>query len=132
MCAHATRPTPTHPGGTALTAWSHTLAAAPPQMAAEGASRTVSKQHKSVDADEHLQDATRTAHGQLLRASARPSTHAGGPAGWRRTAARQTMRQPPPNRPRQPPQRGAEHDGDEALHEERARIDGAELGALSK
>ena len=38
--AHATRPTSAHPGGTALAAWPHALASAPPPTAAEAASRT--------------------------------------------------------------------------------------------
>ena len=130
--ARTTRATPARPCGTARTTWSHTLADTPPQMAAERAPRTVSKQHKSIDADAHLQDGSEVARGRLLRAKARPSARSGHPVAWLPTAARQAERKPPPNQPTLQPKRTAGHEAIEALHDDHVPADAAMLGALSE
>ena len=130
--ARTTHATSAHLCSTARTAWSHTLAAAPPQTAAEGAPRTASKQPKSIDTDAHLQDGSKVACGRLLRAKARPSTYASHPVAWLATAARQMERQPPTDRPTLQPKRTARHEAIEALHEEHVPADRAMLGALSE
>ena len=130
--ARTTHATSAHLCSTARTAWSHTLADTPPQTAVEGALQTASKRHKSIDADAHLQDASALACGRLLRAKARPSAHAGHPAACLPTDARQVERKPPPDRPTLQPERAAEHEAVEALHEEHVAADRAMLGALSE
>ena len=130
--ASTTRATSAHHCGTARTAWSHSLADTPPQIAAEGAPRTVSKQHKSIDADAHPQDGSKAGCGRLLRAKAYPRARAGHPAAWLSIDAHQVERQPPPDRPTLKPRRTAKHEAVEALHEEHVPTDRAMLGALSE
>lgn len=119
--AHATRPTSAHPGGTALAAWPHALASAPPPTAAEAASRTC-----------QAHSAARAVRGRVLRVQARPSTGAGHPASWHAKVGRRPTQQPLPDGLLQQLQHTDEHEVDEDLQKDSQPTDGAELGALSE